>query len=92
MALFAFVHNVQGIASINLSSKKSLKEYNLTTNKHIPDQYKLTSREIRLSLLASLIDSDGYYNPKNISSKITQKKKTLANDILFLVRSLGVHK
>lgn len=68
----------------------SLKQYKLINNKHIPEEYKLTTRENRLSLLAGLIDSDGYYNPKNNSLEITQKNKVLADDIVFLVRSLGM--
>ena len=68
----------------------SLKQYNLINNKHIPEEYKLTTRENRLSLLAGLIDSDGYHNPKNNSLEITQMNKVLADDIVFLVRSLGM--
>jgi len=67
-----------------------LKNLNLINNKHIPEVYKCNSRENRLKLLAGLIDSDGYYNPNNNSLEITQKNKTLSNDILFLVRSLGM--
>jgi len=66
-----------------------LKEYNLLNNKHIPNEYKCNSREVRLQLLAGLIDTDGYYNKYNNSLEITQKNKNLANDILWLVRSLG---
>ena len=66
-----------------------LKNHNLINNKHIPEIYKCNSRENRLKLLAGLIDSDGYYNNVNNSLEITQKNKKLADDILFLVRSLG---
>ncbi len=66
-----------------------LKNHNLINNKHIPEIYKCNSRENRLKLLAGLIDSDGYYNKINNSLEITQKNKKLADDILFLVRSLG---
>jgi hypothetical protein len=66
-----------------------LKNHNLINNKHIPEIYKCNSRENRLKLLAGLIDSDGYYNNPNNSLEITQKNKKLADDILFLVRSLG---
>jgi len=66
-----------------------LKKYNLLDNKHIPNSYKCNSREIRLQLLAGLIDTDGYYNKDNNSLEITQKNKQLADDILWLVRSLG---
>jgi intein/homing endonuclease len=66
-----------------------LKYHNLINNKHIPEIYKCNSRENRLKLLAGLIDSDGSYDKVNNSLEITQKNKKLADDILFLVRSLG---
>ena len=66
-----------------------LKNYELINNKHIPDVYKYNSRDNRLKLLAGLIDSDGYFNDAGNSLEITQKNSRLANDILFLVRSLG---
>ena len=66
-----------------------LKNHKLINNKHIPEIYKCNSRENRLKVLAGLIDSDGYYNKVNNSLEITQKNKKLADDILFLVRSLG---
>ena len=66
-----------------------LKNYNLINNKHIPEIYKCNSRDNRLKLLAGLIDSDGYYCKINNSLEIIQKNKKLAEDILFLVRSLG---
>ena len=37
-----------------------LKENNLILNKHIPHHYKCNSRQNQLSLLAGIIDSDGY--------------------------------
>ena len=65
-----------------------LKKYDLLQNKHIPLKYKTNSREIRLKLLAGLIDSDGYlYN--NSCYEIVQKRKDLADDVLYLCRSLG---
>ncbi len=65
-----------------------LKNNELINNKHIPQNYKVNSRENRLSLLAGLIDSDGYYSNKSCY-EIYQKNKILANDIVFLCRSLG---
>ena len=64
-----------------------LRKYNLLNNKHIPDDYKINSRENRLRLLAGLIDSDGYYHYKGY--EITQKNSLLANDIVYLIKSLG---
>jgi len=66
---------------------EALKKYKLINNKHIPHDYKINSREVRLQLLAGLIDSDGYADNKGY--EITQKNKMLAEDIVFLARSLG---
>lgn len=71
----------------NNSFAKVLREYNLLDNKHVPDIYKINSREVRMQILAGLLDSDGY-NAGNYY-EITQKNKTLANDIEYLAFSLG---
>ena len=67
--------------------RNNLKHYNLISNKHIPEDFKVNSEENRLKLLAGLIDSDGYLGKKYY--EITQKNKTLSDDILFIARSLG---
>ena len=67
----------------------ALRKYNLLDNKHIPYEYKCTDRANRLLMLAGLIDTDGSYDIKGKCYEITQKSTVLANDILFLVRSLG---
>ena len=66
---------------------KMLKKHNLICNKHIPHIYKCNSREIRLQLLAGILDSDGS-NSQN-SYDIIQKNETLLDDIIYLARSLG---
>ena len=61
-----------GFSSLKKSTQKGrenfiktiLRKYNLLNNKHIPDDYKINSRENRLKLLAGLIDSDGHYHYK----------------------------
>lgn len=60
---------------------------NLLNNKHIPNKYKINSRDNRLKLLAGLIDSDG--NLDNNYYQIYQKHDKLTEDIIFLSRSLG---
>lgn len=55
--------------------------------KHIPQIYKSNSREVRLQLLAGLIDSDGHLHHNGY--QIIAKQKRLADDIAFLARSLG---
>ncbi len=60
----------------------ALKNLHLINNKHIPNIYKINTREIQLQLLAGLIDSDGYYGKGYL--EITQKNKKLSDDIAFL--------
>jgi len=64
-----------------------LRKHNLIENKHIPHIYKCNSREIRLKLLAGIIDSDGHYS--KCGYDIIQKNETLLDDIIFLARTLG---
>ena len=64
-----------------------LKNCNLLDNKHIPDIYKINSRENRLKVLAGLIDSDG--SRYKCGYKILQKNNKLTEDIVYLCRSLG---
>lgn len=84
------------VKSIDVNGKKTLvrplsNKYNLLNNKHIPKEYLRNSRKVRLAVLAGLIDSDGFYNDKKRNFEITQKRKNLADDIIYLCRSLGYH-
>ena len=54
---------------------------------YIPDNYIKNIRIIRLRLLAGFIDSGGCYDREKY--KILLKKKMLANQIVYLARSLG---
>ena len=63
-----------------------LKSLNLKDNKHIPDIYKINSRQIRLEVLAGLIDTDGHYDE---TYEIVQKDENITDDIIYLSRSLG---
>jgi hypothetical protein len=65
-----------------------LKQLNLLNNKHIPDLYKINSREIRLQVLAGLIDTDGHLG-KNGCYEFCQKNERTIDDVIFLARSLG---
>ena len=66
---------------------ETLKLLDLVNNKHIPHIFKCNSKQVRLQVLAGLIDSDGYLNHNGY--EIVQKNKKLTEDILFLARSLG---
>jgi superfamily II DNA or RNA helicase len=69
------------------SFKDFLRDNNLLNNKHIPHDYLCNSKEVRLSLLAGIIDSDGYFYKNCI--EIVQKNEKLLDDIVYLARSLG---
>jgi hypothetical protein len=68
--------------------KETLKSLNLINNKHIPDLYKINSREIRLQVLAGIIDTDGHLG-KNGCYEFCQKNERTMDDVIFLARSLG---
>ena len=72
--------------------KAAFQLYNLFGNKHIPKEYLFNSKQVRLELLAGLLDTDGYADiRKGLQFQIIQKRKDLAEDILFLAQSCGMH-
>lgn len=68
-----------------------LRAYNLINNKHIPLEYKANSRDVRLQLLAGLIDTDGNYvkSTRGGALEFVSKSQTLIDDVAYLCRSLG---
>lgn len=66
-----------------------LKKYNLIGNKHIPKEYLINSRDIRLKLLAGIIDTDGSVANDGKRVVIIQTRENLSKQIIFLARSLG---
>jgi replicative DNA helicase len=85
---YAVVNTCEGI-----STRNKLRSY-LTNHcvkqgqKTIPPVYKINSREVRLELLAGILDTDGYLANGSYYEVIT-KYPRLRDDILYLVRSLG---
>jgi len=72
--------------------KQQLKNYNLlvkSSEKRIPTNYLYSSVETRTQLLQGLFDTDGYIG-KHGDVSISISNKGLAEDIQFLVRSLGM--
>lgn len=72
---------------------KALIKYNLINNKHVPCEYKINSKTVRLQLLAGLLDSDGHYmyrKDTNVNQyEITLKNEELLDGVVFLAHSLG---
>jgi len=56
-------------------------------NKFIPHIYKISSREVRLQLLAGLLDTNGYLYNKCF--EYCTKSPFLRDDVSFIARSLG---
>ena len=59
-------------------------------NKHIPEIYFNSSINQRLSLLAGIIDTDGYYSEIKNRYELHVKEETLKNDITRLCMSVGL--
>ena len=72
---------LQYIYDYGLLGKKS-------SEKHIPKEYLFSSVENRLKLLQGIFDADGTVG-KNSSLTLSTSSKQLANDIVFLIQSLG---
>ncbi|CEG78398.1 Putative U5 snRNP spliceosome subunit [Rhizopus microsporus] len=63
-------------------------------SKRIPKEYLLNSRQVRLQVLAGLLDSDGTYHSGSHELCFTQSKRwheQLFNDFVWLSRSLGFY-
>lgn len=67
-------------------TKSYLQKNNLLMDKHIPEEYKLGSIEIRRELLDSLC-----YNYDDTADVYLFDSEKLANDVMFISRSLGYH-
>jgi GTPase len=57
------------------------------SDKNIPINYLYNTKEIRLKLLAGIIDNNGYFSDNTY--KIKLNSEILTNDICYLSRSLG---
>ena len=58
--------------------------------KHIPESYIHNHRDVRMKLLAGILDTDGNLSTRT-AYDIHQKGAVLSNDIVRLARSLGYH-
>jgi replicative DNA helicase len=67
---------------------RRLHDMGVVNNKHIPKSYLKNCKNVRLSLLAALIDVNGSKDV-NIYYTIRVKEEKLKDDIIFLTRSLG---
>jgi hypothetical protein len=66
---------------------RMLRTANVINNKHVPHTYLANSRNVRMNVLAGLLDTDGHL--VNNCYEISTKYPALADNIEFLARSLG---
>ena len=72
------------------SLTNDLRYYNLINNKHIPFDYKINSRKNRLLILAGILDTDSSCSGRVAGAfDYISKVKQLAEDVVFISRSLG---
>lgn len=67
---------------------QQLIKYNLLNNKHIPDDFMMNSRDVRLQLLAGLIDTDGCVSNEGKRAVISQVNPLITEQIVLLCKSL----
>ena len=68
---------------------KALDSYSLLGDKHIPLAYRCNTKEIRMQVLAGLLDTDGDYQAHCNQLSLTLGCERLFDDALDLARSLG---
>lgn len=86
--------NNQKIATVAPEVVKYLHGYDVFYNKHIPNQYLVNSEEVRLQVLAGLIDSNGNYRQgsyrfENVNYQLACDVKNLADSLGFCTRMSG---
>jgi len=91
---YSIIHKKKSIAynNGNLIKNEIIKlklDMLKSENKFIPHEYLFDSIENRIELLRGLMDSDGHVCSKSSSVIFTTTSKNLANDIRFIVESLG---
>ena len=84
-------YGITGTKSGKNIFKSKLQKYGLLDNKHIPTDYIYNTKEVRLSVLAGLIDTDGSVEQKGITIRISQsyEHKEILFDAKFIADSLG---
>jgi len=67
---------------------KLLSDLGVLNNKHIPDLYKRNSRQVRLEILAGLLDTGGSLSKKGFD--FISKLRVISDGVAFIARSLGL--
>jgi superfamily II DNA or RNA helicase len=67
--------------------RMALRALGVWNNKHVPTNYKINSRSVRLNVLAGYLDADGHLSDGGF--EFVSVSRQLAQDICFIARSLG---
>jgi len=85
--------NVRFLGEKNKYIKRKLALYKLlgtrSTTKFIPDVYKYSSIDTRFAVVQGLMDTDGYSSPNKNACYFDSTSEMLADDLMFILRSLG---
>ena len=84
-----FVGRHNNCDQYKLHIHSSLKSLGVVNNKHIPDIYLYNSKKVREQVLAGLLDTDGSQVGNNY--EYSSVREVLADNVVFLARSLGMH-
>ncbi|WP_217179714.1 helicase-related protein [Streptomyces sp. AC495_CC817] len=83
----------QGVRGLRNPLIQTLRDLNLwgetSHGKFVPDEFKNTSVKNRLALLQGLLDTDGTVHADGMSVSLCTASRRLADDVAWLVRSLG---
>ncbi|MFI5878755.1 helicase-related protein [Streptomyces sp. NPDC051554] len=79
-----------GVRNPVIQTLRGLSLWGVTSHgKFVPDEFKNTSVKNRLALLQGLLDTDGTVHADGFSISFCSASLALANDVAWLVRSLG---
>ncbi len=76
--------------NIGYSSLDFEFDYDLKSNKHIPEDYIFNSVDVRLALVQGLMDSDGYCDKKSNYLQFYNTNKKLAESFRLILSTLGI--
>ena len=85
---YATTHTFLGRGTHANGLLNALRSLGVVGKKHVPHQYKANSRAVRIALLSGYLAADGNHN--NGGFEFVSVSKTLADDMAFVARSLGL--
>ncbi|MDH6219334.1 helicase-related protein [Streptomyces pseudovenezuelae] len=84
------VRRAGGVRNPVIQTLRELSLWGVTSHgKFVPDEFRNTSIKNRLALLQGLMDTDGTVHADGLSISFCSASLRLANDVAWLVRSLG---